>query len=93
MLKSKVILLDEPTAELDPAGTAAVERLIEAIAQQDTKILMATHDLGQARRLASDILFLHQGRLVEYSSAKDFFQQPQTKSAQNFIAGKLLNGD
>lgn len=92
VLKPKVILLDEPTAELDPAGTAAVECLIETIAQQDTKILMTTHDLGQARRLASDILFLHQGRLVEFSPAQNFFQQPQTEAAQKFIAGKLLNG-
>lgn len=93
VLQPRVILFDEPTAELDPSGTAAIEKLIETISQQGTKILMTTHDLGQARRLASDILFLHQGRLIEYSVAENFFQQPQTKMAQNFIAGKLLNGD
>jgi tungstate transport system ATP-binding protein len=54
---------------------------------------MSTHDLGQAHRLANDIVFLHQGKLVEHTSADTFFQQPQTKMAQDFIAGKLLNGD
>ena len=92
VLQPRAILFDEPTAELDPEGTAAVERLIGDIAQQGTKIVMTTHDLGQARRLAFDILFLHAGQLVEYSSVEDFFSRPQTKTAQNFIAGKLLNG-
>lgn len=93
VLQPKVILLDEPTAELDPNGTAAIEQLIKKIAQQGTKIIMSTHDLGQAHRLANDIVFLHQGRLVEHTPANSFFEQPQTKIAQNFIAGKLLNGD
>jgi len=93
VLQPKVILLDEPTAELDPVGTAYIEKLIETIANEDTKILMTTHDLGQAQRLANDILFLHKGKLLEYSSAKDFFTKPTTTTAQNFIEGKLLNGD
>ncbi len=93
VLQPKVILLDEPTAELDPNGTGAIERLIKTIAQQGTKIIMSTHDLGQAHRLASDIVFLHQGRLVEHTPAASFFEQPQTKMAQDFIAGKLLNGE
>ncbi|MEJ2114611.1 MAG: ATP-binding cassette domain-containing protein [Gammaproteobacteria bacterium] len=92
VLNPKVILLDEPTAELDPNGTAAIERLIKTIAQRGTKIIMSTHDLGQAHRLAGDIVFLHQGRLVEYTPATSFFNQPHTKIAQDFIAGKLLNG-
>lgn len=93
VLKPKVMLLDEPTAELDPNGTGAIERLIKTIAQQGTKIIMSTHDLGQAHRLANDIVFLHQGRLVEHTPATSFFEQPQTKMAQDFIAGKLLNGE
>ena len=92
VLQPKVILLDEPTAELDPSGTAAIEHLIETIAQQGTKIIMTTHDLGQAHRLAKDILFFNQGKLVEHTAAKDFFEQAQTQTAQNFIAGKLLTG-
>lgn len=93
VLRPKVILLDEPTAELDPTGTAIIERLIEKIAHQGAKVIMTTHDLGQARRLAEDVLFLHQGKLLEYSPATGFFEQPKTKAAQNFVAGKLLNGE
>ena len=93
VLQPRVILLDEPTAELDPNGTAGIERLIMTIAQQGTKIIMSTHDLGQAHRLANDIVFLHQGRLIERTPAQSFFEQPQTKMAQDFIAGKLLNGE
>ncbi len=93
VLKPNVILLDEPTAELDPNGTASIEHLIKTIAQEGTKVVMSTHDLGQAHRLANDILFLHQGKLVEHTSAKVFFEKPQSQTAQNFIAGKLLNGD
>ena len=92
VLQPKVMLLDEPTAELDPSGTAVIERLIETIAQQGTKIIMTTHDLGQAHRLANDILFFHQGKLVEHTLAETFFEQAQTQTAQNFIAGKLLTG-
>ncbi len=92
VLHPKVILFDEPTAELDPSGSATIEELIKTIAQQNTKIIMTTHDLGQARRLANDILFLHQGKLIEYSAVENFFIQPQTKHAQDFIEGKLLNG-
>ena len=54
---------------------------------------MTTHDLGQAQRLANDILFLHQGKLLEYSLAKQFFKKPSTKAAHNFIEGKLLDAN
>ena len=90
VLQPKVMLLDEPTAELDPSGTAVIERLIETIAQQGTKIIMTTHDLGQAHRLANDIIFLHQGKLVEHTAATQFFEHAETKLARDFIAGKLL---
>ena len=93
VLKPSVMLLDEPTAELDPSGTAAIEQLIATITEQDTKIIMTTHDLGQAHRLAHDILFLHRGKVVEYSLVDEFFTNPKTKLAENFIAGKLLNGN
>ncbi len=93
VLHPKVILLDEPTAELDPVGTAYIENLIETITDEGTKIVMTTHDLGQAQRLANDIIFLHQGKLLECSLAKSFFIKPATATAQNFIKGKLLNED
>lgn len=90
VLQPQVMLLDEPTAELDPSGTAAIERLIKEIAQQGTKIIMSTHDLGQAHRLGRDILFLHQGKLMEHTLAEEFFTHAKTDTAQDFIAGKLL---
>lgn len=91
VLEPKVMLLDEPTAELDPSGVATIEMLIRKIAQQNTKIIMTTHSLDQARRLAHDILFLHRGKLIEHTPAKVYFSQPKTSLAADFLAGKLLD--
>ena len=89
-LKPQVLFLDEPTASLDPAATRAVEALLDRIHHTGTKIIMTTHDLGQARRLADEVLFLHHGRLVEYAPATAFFSNPQSKEAAAFLEGKLL---
>jgi tungstate transport system ATP-binding protein len=89
-LKPQVLFLDEPTASLDPAATQAVEALLDHIHRTGTKIIMTTHDLGQARRLADEILFLHHGRLVDYAPATAFFSNPQSKEAAAFLEGKLL---
>jgi tungstate transport system ATP-binding protein len=89
-LQPQVLFLDEPTASLDPAATRAVEALLEHIHDAGTKIIMTTHDLGQARRLADEVLFLHHGRLVEYAPAPAFFSNPQTKEAAAFLEGTLL---
>jgi tungstate transport system ATP-binding protein len=89
-LKPEVLFLDEPTASLDPAATRAVEEVIAAMHAGGTTIVMTTHDIGQARRVATDVLFLHQGRLVEATPARDFFQQPQSREAAAFIKGELL---
>lgn len=86
----EVLFLDEPTASLDPAATKAVEDIIERAAAEGVKIIMATHDLGQARRLAGDIVFLVKGRLVERASASPFFAAPTAKEAKAFISGNLL---
>ncbi len=91
VLEPKVMLLDEPTAELDPSGVATMEMLIRKIAQLNTKIVMTTHSLDQARRLAHDIVFLHRGRLIEHTPAKVYFAQPRTRLAADFLAGKLLD--
>jgi tungstate transport system ATP-binding protein len=89
-LKPQVLLLDEPTANLDPAATQAVETLLEHIHQTGTKIIMTTHDLGQARRLADEVLFLHRGRLLEHAPAAEFFRKPRSKEAAAFLEGQLL---
>ena len=88
-LEPEVLFLDEPTASLDPAATREVERIIQAIHTAGTKILMSTHDLGQARRLADEVLFLHQGRLVERGPAEEFFRAPRTAEARAFLQGEL----
>jgi tungstate transport system ATP-binding protein len=90
VLKPQVLLLDEPTASLDPAATKAVETLLERISAGGTKIIMTTHDLGQARRLADEVLFLHRGQLLEHGPAAEFFRQPKSKEAATFLEGQLV---
>ena len=86
----EVLFLDEPTSNLDPAATRAIEDLILAIHGAGTKIVMTTHDLGQARRLAGDVLFLHRGQLLERGPAAEFFARPRTEQAAAFIQGDLV---
>lgn len=90
MLKPQVLFLDEPTANLDPAATHALEELLEAISRSGTKIIMATHDLMQAKRLADEVIFLYRGRLLEFSRAEQFFEKPRNDLAQAFLRGELL---
>jgi tungstate transport system ATP-binding protein len=85
-----ILFLDEPTASLDPASTKAVEDLIGAVGARGIKVVMSTHDLGQARRLAGEIVLMHRGRVVEAAAASRFFDQPHTTDARKFIAGELL---
>jgi tungstate transport system ATP-binding protein len=89
-LAPKVLFLDEPTANLDPAATRAIEAVIAAMAEAGVKIVMTTHDLGQARRHADEIVFLHKGRLIERVDAARFFARPSTPEARAFVAGELL---
>jgi tungstate transport system ATP-binding protein len=86
----EVLFLDEPTASLDPAATKAVEDIIARIAAEGIKIVMATHDLGQARRLAGDVVFLARGRVVERGASPQFFISPSTDEARRFLAGELV---
>jgi tungstate transport system ATP-binding protein len=85
-----VLFLDEPTASLDPAATKAIEDLIAAVAARGIKVVMATHDLGEARRLGRSIVLMHRGRIVEHAPAAQFFAVPQTTEAARFVAGELL---
>jgi tungstate transport system ATP-binding protein len=85
-----LLLLDEPTASLDPAATKMIEDMIRDIAARGIKVVMATHDLGEARRLAGDVVLLHRGRVVETADAAEFFNTPRTPEAKKFIAGELL---
>lgn len=89
-LAPQVLFLDEPTSALDPGATRAVEDMIGTIAREGTKIVMATHDLGQARRLAGEVLLFHGGRLREQTAAPAFFDAPKTPEAAAFLRGDLL---
>jgi tungstate transport system ATP-binding protein len=89
-LKPQLLFLDEPSASLDPAATRAIEEVIAAMHREGTAIVMTTHDLGQARRLADRVLFLHRGRLLEDAPAEMFFNQPASPEAAAFIKGELL---
>jgi len=88
-LGPEVLFLDEPTANLDPGAARDVESIIGQVRASGTKIVMTTHNLGQARRLGDEILFLNHGRLIERSPVAQFFQQPATAEAAAFIKGEL----
>ena len=86
----QVLFLDEPTASLDPASTLAVERMITAAIASGTKVILVTHDLGQARRLAGEVIFLAAGRISEAAPASGFFAGPSSREARAYLAGELL---
>jgi tungstate transport system ATP-binding protein len=85
-----LLLLDEPTASLDPAATKAIEDIVHSVAARGVKVVMSTHDLGQARRMGGDVALLHRGRLIEHAPVTEFFAMPKTEEAKRFIAGELL---
>lgn len=89
LTRPRLLLLDEPTASLDPSASAAVERIIREIRTDGTRILMVTHNLGQATRLADDIVFMAGGRVCEHTSVRAFFSRPRSDEARLFIQGEL----
>ena len=89
LTKPRLLLLDEPTASLDPSATAAVELIIREIRTDGTRILMVTHNLGQATRLGDDIVFMSAGRVCEHTAVRAFFARPHSEEARLFIQGEL----
>ena len=88
-LHPEVLFLDEPTASLDPGATREIETVIKAFDAAGTKIIMATQNLGQTRRVGDEVLFLHEGRLAERAPVADFFARPATIEAADFIKGEI----
>jgi len=85
-----ILLLDEPTASLDPAATKAIEDIVRKVTARGVKVVMSTHDLGQAKRVGGDVVLMHRGRVIENAPAAEFFGAPRTQEARKFIAGELL---
>lgn len=85
----EVLFLDEPAASLDPASTLAIEELTRTIRSDGIKVILVTHDIGQARRLADEVVFISKGRVAEQSTATDFFAHPTSQAARNYLEGRL----
>ena len=88
-VRPEIVFLDEPTANIDPSATLFMENLIRQFSRAGTKVVLTTHDLAQAKRLADEVLFLHQGRLLEQAPAKQFFDGPENPLARAFLQGEL----
>ena len=88
--KPEMLFLDEPTASLDGKTTLEIEKLLQNSAENGTTIMMSTHDIGQAKRLAKNILFLNKGKLESTQPAQTFFREPMSNNASKFIAGDIV---
>ena len=88
----EALLLDEPTASLDPASTQAVEDQVLAAHADGVTIVLVTHDAGQARRLGEDVIFLHAGRVAETGPAATVLEQPRSEAARAWLDGRLYLG-
>ena len=86
----KVLFLDEPCANLDGRATREIETLLLEAHAAGTRIVMTTHDLGQARRLAQDVLFLLNGKIHEQGPSPQIFEAPRTPETKAFFKGDIL---
>ncbi len=91
--KPELLLLDEPTASLDPAATLEIEKLVRKSNDEGLTVVMVTHDLGQARRIAQDVAFMHDGRIVEAGPADTVLNHPRSAAARAWVEGRLLLPD
>jgi tungstate transport system ATP-binding protein len=86
----EILILDEPASNLDPSATTAIESLIDDVRSEGTRVVLITHDLGQLRRLADEVAFLHHGRIIERTSRAAFLAKPQSAAAQAFLRGEIV---
>jgi len=86
----EVLFLDEPTASLDPASVLMIEDIVSDAHRRGAKIIFITHDVGQAKRLADEVVFLNRGRLVEHTPAQRFFTNPSSEVAQAYLEGRIV---
>ena len=90
MMRPQVLFLDEACANLDPASVSNIEAVLRQACKEGRKIILITHDIAQAKRLADEVVFLHHGALCEHTSAREFFQSPKSKAARAYIDGQVL---
>lgn len=89
-IEPEVLFLDEPTASLDPASAHAIETIVRQARDRGMRIILVTHDVGQAQRLADDVVFLNRGRVAEKAPVDAFFPVPQSQAARDYLTGKLV---
>jgi tungstate transport system ATP-binding protein len=89
MLRPEIVFLDEPTANLDPSATREIESIVQSIHESGSRIVMVTHNLGQAQRMADEIVFMDKGRVAERTPVDTFFRDPVTAEAAAFLKGEL----
>ena len=89
MLRPNLLLLDEPTANLDPASTKIIEGIVLNLKKMGIKIIFVTHNILQAKRLADDIIFLNKGKMVEHLNKQEFFSNSKSIEVQNYLNGIL----
>ncbi|MDA1238992.1 MAG: ATP-binding cassette domain-containing protein [Proteobacteria bacterium] len=85
-----VLFLDEPTANLDPSSVLLIENLILEARSNGIKIILITHDIAQAKRLADEVIFINKGHIIEHTKAKTFFIKPSSSEAEAYLGGNLL---
>lgn len=89
-LQADLLFLDEPTAHLDPGARREVERVIEGFAAEGLSMVMSTHNLGQAKRLATRVLYLHEGQVLADAPVAQFFSAPLPAAADQFLRGEMF---
>lgn len=89
-LEPEVLILDEPSSNLDPQATMAIELLVQGACKDGKKVIMVTHDLGQARRVSDEIIFMHHGQIIEHAPCDEFFNNPKTTQSCAYLEGGLL---
>ncbi|WP_424969679.1 ATP-binding cassette domain-containing protein [Dinoroseobacter sp. S76] len=87
----RMLLLDEPTASLDPAATRHIETLVTEAHKAGVSVVMVTHDRGQAQRLADDVVFLHKGRVAETGRAAQVLHAPRSPEVAAWLDGRLID--
>ena len=90
MMRPQMLFLDEACANLDPASVSNIEEVLRQTCKDGQKIILITHDIAQAKRLADEVVFLHRGALCEHTPARVFFQSPKSKAARAYLDGQIL---